>query len=212
MARYLDYSGLTHYDEKIKEKIDTKLTASADSFTGADGVTITSENSKIKISGSGCVQKITNSTATRQVVTIEPNSDTYTVRPVSIGLITGSVAQRNDKGEIAASVSTAPTNNTLLNKKYCDDNFCKLPSELVKNTDEYQKFITAQDSNNNQVKLQIYGSSPYAGTIPLRRSNGEIRVGAPINGTDATNKTYVDNAIADLFSLDGDVLTITLAQ
>ncbi len=95
------------------------------SFVGKDGIVVNkaADSEKIEISGSGCVQKVTDTTENRRVVTIEPNSNTYTTRPVSAGALVRAVAQRQDNGELLALVSNSPTDYTLTNKKYVADNY-----------------------------------------------------------------------------------------
>lgn len=181
---------------EVKYKVDGG-SISADSFTGADGVTITSENSKIKISGSGCVQKVTNNTSNRQVVTIEPNSSTYTTLPISTGLINSSIAQRTDNGEIVATVSIAPTDNTLLNKKYCDDNFRKAI------TDAGTYVYTSATNNPNSKKGCTF--TPIAGNIPQWNSTKCIKTETPIENDDCANKLYVDNSTA--LYIDTDLIS-----
>lgn len=95
------------------------------SFVGKDGIVVNKEHNSemVEISGSGCVQKVTDTTENRRVVTIEPNSNTYTTRPVSTGALVRAVAQRQDNGELLALVSNSPTDYTLTNKKYVADNY-----------------------------------------------------------------------------------------
>lgn len=95
------------------------------SFVGKDGIVVNKapNSEEVEISGSGCVQKVDNTTANRAVVTIEPTSNTYTTRPVSTAAINAAVAQRKDNGELLALVSSSPTDYTLTNKKYVDDNY-----------------------------------------------------------------------------------------
>lgn len=95
------------------------------SFVGRDGIVINKapNSEEIEISGSGCVQKVTDIAENRRVVTIEPNSNTYTTRPVSTGALVRAVAQRQDNGELLALVSNSPTDYTLTNKKYVADNY-----------------------------------------------------------------------------------------
>lgn len=95
------------------------------SFVGKDGIVVNkaADKEQIEISGSGCVQKVTDTTENRRVVTIEPNSNTYTTRPVSTGALVRAVAQRQDNGELLALVSNSPTDYTLINKKYVADNY-----------------------------------------------------------------------------------------
>lgn len=95
------------------------------SFVGKDGIVVNkaANSEEIEISGSGCVQKVTDTTENRRVVTIEPNSNTYTTRPVSTGALVRAVAQRQDNGELLALVSNSPTDYTLTNKKYIADNY-----------------------------------------------------------------------------------------
>lgn len=95
------------------------------SFVGKDGIVVNKEpNSEmVEISGSGCVQKVTDIAENRRVVTIEPNSNTYTTRPISTGALVRAVAQRQDNGELLALVSNSPTDYTLTNKKYVADNY-----------------------------------------------------------------------------------------
>ena len=159
---------------------------------GTDGIVIDKADNeeKIRISGSGCVQKVTNNTSNRQVVTIEPKSSTYTTRPVSTGLINSSIAQRTtNNGEIVAKVSNAPTDNTLLNKKYCDDNFRKAITEA--GTYVY----TSATNNPNSKKGCTF--TPISGNIPQWNSTKCLKTETPIENDDCANKTYVDNAIAE---------------
>lgn len=95
------------------------------SFVGKDGIVINKapNSEKVEISGSGCVQKVTDTAENGRVVTIEPNSNTYTTRPISTGALVRAVAQRQDNGELLALVSNSPTDYTLTNKKYVNDNY-----------------------------------------------------------------------------------------
>lgn len=95
------------------------------SFIGKDGIVVNkaANSEMVEISGSGCVQKVTDTAENRRVVTIEPNSNTYTTRPISTGALVRAVAQRQDNGELLALVSNSPTDYTLTNKKYVNDNY-----------------------------------------------------------------------------------------
>lgn len=95
------------------------------SFVGKDGIVVNkaANSEMVEISGSGCVQKVTDTAENRRVVTIEPNSNTYTTRPISTGALVRAVAQRQDNGELLALVSNSPTDYTLTNKKYVNDNY-----------------------------------------------------------------------------------------
>lgn len=96
-------------------------------IVGKDGIIIdkAADSEKIEISGSGCVQKINNSSLYAQVVTIEPNSNTYTTKPISIDALASTIPQRQVNGELLALVSNVPLDFTLINKKYVDDNYVK---------------------------------------------------------------------------------------
>ncbi len=162
---------------------------------GKDGITIdkAADSEKIEISGSGCVQKSTTAVG---IVYGKDYSANETTIAYSDNESNSTIAQRRANGELLAIVSDTPTDNTLTNKKYVDDNYLKNPMQLQLNSDEYVKYVSALDSSNKQVKIQVYGSNASPATIPLRRKNGEVRVGTPLMDEDAANKKYVDNAIA----------------
>lgn len=70
------------------------------------------------------------------------------------------------------------------------------------NDSEYFYVITAvlanlTDKNGNPTSNIHYSISADADTLPLRDSNGNIKVGAPVEDGDATPKSYVDGKVDD---------------
>ena len=190
------YTGENYHDEDHDFDATLKLP-----IFGKDGITINkaADSEKIEISGSGLVQKINNTTTNRRVVTIEPNSDTYTTRPISTGALGAAVAQRNDNGELLAIVTDSPTDYTLTNKKYVDDNYVK------KSTSNNTVTIYARE-NGIEINTQMnYSYSASNQAVPRRDVAGSLYIpDAAIgrsdynfpSGQEAVNKKYVDDAIA----------------
>lgn len=187
-----------HYEDR---DFDTTLKLP---IFGKDGITINkvADSEKIEISGSGLVQKITNTTTNRKVITIEPESDTYTTRPVSTGALGAAVAQRNDNGELLAIVSNSPTDYTLTNKKYVDDNYVKKD----KNATGYQRVYAVNADGNEDILLRVDYSNDANGQSLTRRDVGgslyvpDSSIGRSdynfASGQEAVNKKYVDEAVA----------------
>ena len=178
---------------------------SGPAITGADGITIdkAADSEKIEISGSGLVQKVDNTTANRLVVTIEPNSNTYTTRPVSTAALVRAVAQRQDNGELLALVSNSPTDYTLTNKKYVADNYVK----KLENTSSFDKVYTVKKATQEQSftyidndaslfinTLPIYVGSEVGKTEP--QGSGRLVCYTPVQPWQVANKKYVDDTIA----------------
>ena len=207
MAKYLDYTGLTHYDEKIKEKIDTKLTASADSFTGADGVTVALEDSKVKISGSGCVQKNTT-TSGYYIYTHEAGKDLQTrkfyLSSTKDVIQPWALVGTGGEGELMCNVSASPKDNAVTNKKYCDNTYVKkyqsAPGGLNRvygqnsSGTEWTFGLAGSDGTYQYVdKIAVYGAETTGTTEP----NGYLSCHTPSQDYQTANKVYVDNAIEE---------------
>ena len=156
---------------------------------GADGISVdkTADPKKIVISGSGLVQKVDNTSANRVVVTIEPTSNTYTTRPVSTAAINAAVAQRNDNGELLALVSSSPTDYTLTNKKYTDDNYVR------KVTTAKRVYITDKDGLADTAALAY---TPIAYGLSAYDEGGRITTNEPVDNLDCANKKFVEDAVA----------------
>lgn len=174
-------------------------------IVGKDGITIdkAADSEKIEISGSGLVQKVNNDTTNRMVVTIEPNSTTYTTRPVSTGALVRAVAQRQDNGELLALVSDSPTDNTLTNKKYVDDNYVK----KLENTSLFDKVYTVKKATQEQSFTYVdTNASTIVGSLPIYvdatvgetepESSGRLICYTPVQPWHVANKKYVDDAVA----------------
>ena len=94
------------------------------SFVGKDGITVNkaTDSEEVEISGKGCVQK--NTTANGVVYGIDYSKNEVTIQ-YSDNESKNTIAQRTSSGEVKAVVSGNPTDNTLINKKYGEDNYVK---------------------------------------------------------------------------------------
>lgn len=79
------------------------------------------------------------------------------------------------------------------NKKYVDNGFIPKPA-----TTTYDR-VLMQSKNNSLVWLGA-AVTKSGGSIPIRESDGRIKVGTPTSAFDATTKQYVDEEIEDKLS------------
>lgn len=104
------------------------------SFVGKDGITIdkAEDSEKIEISGSGCVQKVTTTSASQRVYAIQPDGTDIILNLASEDMIAkpGAIPQYKKinyigKVEPTGAIITATPQNDYqcTNKKYVDDNF-----------------------------------------------------------------------------------------
>ncbi len=91
------------------------------SFVGKDGIVVNkaANSEEVEISGSGCVQK---STAYGIVYSKDYSGNESTIA-YSDNESLNTIAQRRGNGELIALVSSSPTDYTLTNKKYVNDNY-----------------------------------------------------------------------------------------
>ena len=172
---------------------------------GKDGITINkaADSEKIEISGSGLVQKQPETEEMNFYTTVRGHSiwgASSNPTPYAAVLYDG---ETRIKGNMGAN----PTDNTLTNKKYVDDNFVKIPSPAP--TDWTVLVYSPVDKKYITYPLEI---NVKQGTIPYRDfSKKNFKVGDLTAGDDGqycANKKYVDDAVTN--AVTGDLVFKTL--
>lgn len=107
----------------------------------------------------------------------------------------------NEKATREAAIESAIDTN----KTYVDDNF--VPKQIPVVT----KSVYTTDTNGEQSLMAIYSESAEPFSIAARSTDGVVRVGAPIDASDATTKKYVDDADAKKLNLTGGTIAGSLA-
>lgn len=117
----------------------------------------------------------------------DSNGKPYYYRQDSMDPTKWSVPIRNSNGAIV--VGDAKQGNEAVNLTQMNT---KLAGKLNRLSGAFVVYV----NNNGQPSTIDYSTEPKFNTIPLRKSNGVVKVGTPVANNDATTKEYVDNAIA----------------
>lgn len=112
--------------------------------------------------------------------------------------LANSLVVRDSSGYINTD-KVAVSNNNVLNLETANSKYLSKPSF---STDTLLKY---QASNGQLVSQSTYTSTPISGAVPITGTNGTLKVGTPIEDTDAATKGYVKG----IFTLSGSTLTIT---
>ena len=94
-----------------------------------------------------------------------------------------------DKGA-TINVTTPAYDNNAANKKFVEDG---LAGKVSKASNKSGKNIPWYDPSTDDEGSYTPAFDAVGGTIPIRSSNGEVRVGAPKDDNDAANKKFVED-------------------
>lgn len=164
----------------VSKKIDK------DSLTGSNGITIdkAADSEKIEISGSGCVQKSTNATSALLYAHVVGEE---VMREFSYYPRKDVIPIYDNEGTLKGNMGAAPAGNTLINKKYVDDNYVKKVSTA------YRVYVTDKDGLADTAALAY---SPVAYGLSAYDEGGRITTNEPVDNLDCANKKFVEDAIA----------------
>lgn len=168
---------------------------------GKDGITINkaADPEKIEISGSGLLQKDTRNTGIRRAYTVNENGTNQEMMSIEVDVSpynVYSLARRDGNNSVHGLVPDSPTDTVLLNKKYVDDNYVKIPSPAPTKWS-----VLVYDPIAKKYSVYPMEVLPQKLTIPFRDNKGNFKVGnltADDDGQYCANKKYVDDADKDL--------------
>lgn len=161
-------------------------------IVGKDGITIdkAADSEKIEISGSGCVQinPITSGSFILygQGYSNKKTQPMYIMYEVS-GKSANTIAQRRFDASLDATVPDNPTDLTLINKKYADDNYVR------KVTTANRVYTTDKDGLADTAAIAY---SPVAYGLSAYDEGGRITTNEPVDNLDCANKKFVEDAVA----------------
>lgn len=196
------YKGENYHDENRDFETTLKLP-----IIGKDGITINkaADSNKIEISGSGCVQKVAETEGVNFYTTVRGES----IWRASSSPALYAAALFDGEGRLKGNMGTNPTDNTLTNKKYVDDNY-------VKKATTFDISVYALDTvKDTTIAVSWYGNNTPGNIVSLShidqkvpndntkytgdikpRYNGTVIVPEPTRPYHAANKKYVDEAVA----------------
>ncbi len=153
---------------------------------GTDGITIdkAADSEKIEISGSGCVQKSTNTTNALLYAHVVGEE---VMRSFSYYPGKDVIPLFDAEGSLKGNMGAAPAENTLTNKKYTDDNYVR------KVTTAKRVYVTDKDGLADTAALAY---SPVAYGLSAYDEGGRITTNEPVDNLDCANKKFVEDAIA----------------
>ena len=161
---------------------------------GKDGITINkaADSEKIEISGSGLVQK----TDVPFVLYGTTTGGAQLNRSFADNPKAGAIAQYSNEGSLRGNMGDNPTDNTLINKKYVDDNFVKIPSPAPTRWSVLVYDPIAKKYSVYPMEVEVQQA-----TIPFRDfAKKNFKVGdltADDDGQYCANKKYVDDAVTN---------------